>query len=110
MAALDNVTDATFEEKVFQAGRPVLVDFYAAWCGPCKGMVPALEDLAREYTGEVDILVLDIDANRETAARYNVRGLPTFILFKGEQVLEQVLGSTSRSRLAASIEAALEQV
>lgn len=109
MRELDTVTDATFEARVFNAGKPVLVDFTASWCGPCKAMVPALLDLADEYRDEVDIVALDVDSNPEIVTRYNVRGFPTFILFKGDQPVEELTGGTSRSRLANAIEKHLEQ-
>lgn len=109
MAALDTVTDATFEEKVYKAGRPVLVDFTASWCGPCKAMAPSLSDLAREYAGEADVLALDIDENPMMVEKLGVRGVPTFYLFKGEEIVFHSSGGQTRSKLAEAIEAALEE-
>ena len=108
MAALDTVTDDSFEEKVYKAGRPVLVDFTATWCGPCKAMAPALADLAREYQGEADILALDIDENPAVVEKFGIRGVPTFYLFKGEEIVYRSSGGQTRSMLAQAIEAALE--
>lgn len=107
MANLPSATDDTFAEKVLKSDKPVLVDFTATWCGPCKAMAPAIEDLAREYDGEVDIYLLDIDDNPETAKEHGVRGVPTFMIFNQGQVTERIVGSTSRSKLAAALEAAI---
>ena len=107
MADLKNVTDATFEELVLRAKTPVLVDFTAEWCGPCKALAPALQDLAREYEGEAEILKLDIDANKEMTDKYGVRGIPYLLLFKDGEILETVTGSHTRSHIAAAIDRAL---
>lgn len=109
MADVEQVTDAEFDNRVFEAGRPVLVDFTASWCGPCQAMAPAVADLAREYAGEADVLALDVDANPKSVERFGVRGVPSFILFNGSEIVYQVTGGTNRSALAQAIEAALEQ-
>lgn len=108
MAELVKVTDESLAALINEAPRPVLVDFTAAWCGPCKAMVPALLDLAKEYEGDVSIVALDVDSNPESVKKYNVRGFPTFILFNKGEVVSELVGGTSRSRLAAAIEAVLE--
>lgn len=107
MQELEHITDATFEARVLKADRPVLLEFTASWCGPCKAMKPALADLSREYAGEVDILAIDIDENRETTDRHAVRGVPTFYLFDKGEVVFRRSGGTTRSALAAEIETAL---
>lgn len=107
MADLEYVTDETFGERVHASGRPVLVDFTAGWCSPCKAMAPAIADLAREYDGEADVVALDIDQNPETVARFGIRGVPSFLIFKGQEVVYRSAGGTSRTNLAQAIEAAL---
>ena len=108
MANLQPATDETFEEKVLKAKVPVLVDFTAAWCGPCKAMAPAIEDLAREFAGEVEVYLVDIDANPQTTQAQGIMGVPTFMVFNRGEVTDRFTGSMSRSKLAAALEAALE--
>jgi thioredoxin 1 len=107
MASLEAVTDDSFEAKVLKAGEPVLVDFWAEWCGPCKAMAPAVEDLSREYEGELKVYTLDVDKNPQIKERYQVKSIPFFLVFKNGEVVETHRGATSRTRLAALIEAAL---
>jgi thioredoxin 1 len=94
---MEAVTDATFEHEVLQASEPVVVDFWAPWCGPCKAVEPILEALATEQEGRVRFVKLDIDANLETPARYGVLSIPTVILFDGGEPKETVVGARSRS-------------
>jgi thioredoxin 1 len=93
------VTDISFEADVLTAARPVLVDFSAAWCGPCQTLAPILDDLAEEHAGRVDVVKLDVDANPATTNRYGVRGLPTLMLFKGGQPIAQQVGVLPKARL-----------
>jgi thioredoxin 1 len=104
MANIADVTDATFEARVLHAEVPVMVDCHASWCGPCKAMMPSIADLAREFEDEVEIFKLDVEANPQTRERYRIAGLPTFLLFKGGEVVNTVRGTTTRSRLAAELE------
>jgi thioredoxin 1 len=104
MANIADVTDATFEARVLQAETPVMVDCHASWCGPCKAMMPSIEDLAREFADEIEIFKLDIEANPRTRELYKISGLPTFLLFKGGAVVKTVMGAVTRSRLAAELE------
>ena len=101
------VQDGVFESKVIKSDKPVLVDFWATWCAPCKAIAPIVEELAGEYGGKVEFYKLDVDHNRATAAAYNVRGVPTLILFKEGKVVDQMVGAGSKDRLKAMIQKAL---
>jgi thioredoxin 1 len=92
-----DVTDASFESEVLQAERPIVVDFWAPWCGPCRAVEPVLEALAAEHEGRVEFVKLDIDANLQTASRYDVLSIPTAILFEGGEAQETVVGARPRS-------------
>ena len=93
------VTDATFEADVLASPGPVLVDFWAEWCGPCKAIGPALEDIAAQLEGKVTIAKLNIDENPQTPGRYNVSAIPTLILFKNGQIAAQKIGGAPKSKL-----------
>jgi len=104
---IHHTTDANFAADVLQAQAPVLVDFWAEWCGPCKMIAPILETIADDYAGKVKVVKLDIDANPQTAPRYGVRGIPTLMLFKGGNVEATKVGALSKSALTAFIDANL---
>jgi len=104
MVDLVHVTEAEFETQVLGAATPVLVDFYADWCGPCRAMEPALRDIAREYEGEIRVVKLDVDKNAVLQERYGVMGIPALLLFEGGQVRERMAGAQARSSIAAMIE------
>ena len=97
--SISHVTDDSFESDVLQAPGPVLVDFWAEWCGPCKQIAPALVDIADEMNGQVSIAKLNIDENPSTPSKYGVRGIPTLILFKNGQIAATKVGSLPKSKL-----------
>ena len=99
------VSDATFESEVLQSTTPVLVDYWAEWCGPCKMIAPILDDVAREYAGRLKIAKLNIDENQDTPPKYGIRGIPTLMLFKNGNVEATKVGALSRTQLAAFIDA-----
>ena len=101
------VTDSTFDAEVLRAPGPVLVDFWAEWCGPCKQIAPALEAIAAEMDGRVTIAKLNIDENPQTPSKYNVRGIPTLILFKNGQVAATKIGALPQSKLHDWVESVL---
>jgi thioredoxin 1 len=106
-SGLLHVNDKNFTSEVLNAEIPVLVDFWAAWCGPCRSIGPLVEELAKEFSGRVKVTKLNVDENPATPSQYGVRGIPTLILFKGGKILEQIVGAVPKARLKAMIEKAL---
>jgi thioredoxin 1 len=104
---LSHVTDASFEDDVLKAQGPVLVDFWAPWCGPCKMIAPILEELAEEYGDKLKVCKLDVDANPATAPKYNIKGIPTLIIFKNGEAAAKKVGAVSKSQLAAFIDSTI---
>ena len=99
------VSDDTFDAEVLQSTTPVLVDYWAEWCGPCKMIAPILDDLAKEYSGKLKVAKLNIDENQATPPKYGIRGIPTLMLFKNGNVEATKVGALSKSQLAAFIDA-----
>ena len=101
-------TDANFDSEVLQSNIPVLVDFWASWCAPCKAIAPLVDAVADEYAGKVKVGKVNVDENQATPGKYGVRGIPTIILFKNGAVLDQVVGAVPKSQLDALIAKALQ--
>jgi thioredoxin 1 len=101
------VNDESFRRQVLEATQAVLVDFWAAWCGPCRMIAPVVEELAGDYEGRAKVVKLDVDANPETTARYNITSIPTLLVFKNGQVVEKLVGVVAKKLLAAKLDANL---
>ena len=101
------VTDTTFDDEVVKADTPVLVDFWADWCAPCKMIAPIVEDLAEEFDGKIKFAKLDVDSNPKTATSYGIRGIPTLLIFNGGQPVDQVVGAVPKSVLKRRLEEAV---
>ena len=104
MTEITHITDDTFESEVLKSDVPVLVDYWAEWCGPCKVIAPVLEEIAVDYEGKMKVCKLDIDANEETPPKYGIRGIPTLMLFKNGAVEATKVGALSKSQLTAFLD------
>lgn len=106
-AKLPEVNDATFKQAVIDSPHPVLVDFTATWCAPCRAIKPSLEELAAQYQGRVSIVSVDVDVSQQTSQQYGVRAMPTLLMFKGGKVVNQLVGAAPKSKLEDFIVRAL---
>ncbi len=107
MSEIVHITDATFDSEVLKADKPVLVDFWADWCGPCKMIAPILDDVSKDYAGKLKVAKLNIDENPATPPKYGIRGIPTLMIFKSGNVEATKVGAVSKSQLTAFIDSNL---
>ena len=104
---VSEVTDQNFDEEVLQSEKPVMVDFWAAWCAPCRTLEPTVDQIAQEYSERAKVVKLNVDENTEISSKYNIRGIPTLLLFKEGKIKDQIVGATSKDNIARMIEAQL---
>ena len=104
MSKVAEVTDSNFDSEVLEASTPVLVDFWAPWCGPCKNIAPKVEELAEEYDGKIKVVKVNVDENKEAAMKYGVRGIPNLILFKDGENVEQIVGDVAKQELVNAVD------
>jgi thioredoxin 1 len=104
MSSVPSVTDETFEQEVIQSNVPVLVDFWAPWCGPCRMVAPVVEDVATQFEGQIKVVKLDTDQNPNVASQYGIRSIPTLMIFKGGQKVDMVVGAVPKSTIASTLE------
>jgi len=97
------VTDASFDQEVLQSEQPLLVDFWAAWCGPCKALAPVVDEVAAQYAGQLKVAKMDVDRNSATPMRYGIRGIPALLLFKGGKVADQIVGYVPKDTIDKSL-------
>lgn len=103
MANPVHLTDAVFNEEVVKSDKPVLIDFWAAWCGPCRMIAPIIEELADEYDGKAKICKLDVDNNQNTAMQFGIRSIPTLLIFKGGEVVDTIVGAVPKEQIVSKL-------
>ncbi len=106
---LQPVTDDSFEEEVLKSDKPVLVDFWAAWCAPCRMLTPIVDEVAQEFSDQAKVLNLNVDENSETSAKYNIKGSTTLLLINGGEVKDKIVGATSKENIAKMIQGQLQK-
>ncbi len=99
--------DSTFDKEVLKSDVPVLVDFWAVWCGPCKAIAPTVDELAKQYTGKVKVAKMDVDEHQQVPQQYGIRSIPTLLLFKGGRVVDTIVGAVPKSKLEESLKKAI---
>ena len=102
--AIFEVTDSNFDQEVLKSDQPVMVDFWAAWCGPCRALAPLVDEIAKSYLGKVRVAKMDVDKNMATPQRYGVRGIPTLLIFRGGQVREQIVGYVPKETIQKALD------
>ena len=102
-----DLSDAEFKQEVLDSSTPTLVDFWATWCGPCKAIAPVIEELAETYDGKINFAKIDVDQNQGTPSQYGIRGVPTLILFKDGEILDQLVGARSKDELVSVLDKAI---
>lgn len=104
---IKHISDASFDADVLQSAHPVLVDYWAEWCGPCKMIAPILDEVAKDYSGRLNVAKMNVDQNRDVPAKFGIRGIPTLMIFKGGQLAATKVGALSKAQLTAFIDANL---
>jgi thioredoxin len=104
---ISHVTDNNFEQEVLKSAQPVLIDFWAPWCAPCRAIAPVIDQLAGDYAGRLKVVKMNVDDNPETPARYGVRGIPNLLIIKGGKVKEQIVGAVPKTHLVQAVDSAL---
>lgn len=108
-ANVQAVTDETFEQEVLKADKPVLVDFWATWCAPCRALSPIIDEVSVDFAEKAKVVNLNVDENSETSAKYNIKGIPTLLLFRGGEIKDQRVGVTSKDDIARMIQDQLQE-
>ena len=103
MANIAEVTDGNFDSEVLKSAQPVLVDFWAAWCGPCRAVSPVVEEVATGYEGKLKVVKMNVDQNNETPSRYGIRGIPTLLIFKDGKIAEQIVGYVPKETIDQTV-------
>lgn len=104
MSNASAVTESSFEQEVIKSDQPVLVDFWATWCGPCRQIAPIVDEIAKDYDGKIKVMKVDVDNERALAMKYGIQSIPTLILFKGGEVKDQIIGLVNKQTISAKVD------